>query len=66
MQARMPLTTLIGLFIALIVALAIAVGLAWLPMRLLLARMAVDISNLIQRQRERRRIQRETPDRRHL
>ena len=62
----MALTTLIGLFIALIVALAIAIGLAWLPMRLILARMAVDISNLIQRQRERRRIQRETPDRRHV
>ena len=62
----MALTTLIGLFIALIVALAIAVGLAWLPMRLLLARMAVDISNLIQRQRERRRIARDTPDRRHV
>jgi len=62
----MPLTTLFVLLIALIVTLAIAVGLAWLPMRLLLARMADDISNLIQRQRERRRIQRDTPDRRHV
>lgn len=62
----MPLMTLIALLIALIVTVAIAVGLAWLPMRLLLGRMAADISNLIQRQRERRRIQRETPDRRHL
>ncbi|HEV7240002.1 MAG TPA: hypothetical protein VGQ36_12250 [Thermoanaerobaculia bacterium] len=62
----MPLTTLIGLLIALVVAVAIAVGLAWLPMRLLIGQMATDISNFIQRQRERRRVQRETPDRRQL
>jgi uncharacterized membrane protein YciS (DUF1049 family) len=62
----MSLTTLLAVLVALAVAIAIAVGLAWLPMRLLLGRMARDISNFIQRQRDRRRVERGTPDRRHL
>ena len=61
----MSVLTLIGLLLALAVALAIALALAWLPMRLLLGRMARDISQFIQRQRDRRRVARETPDRRH-
>jgi flagellar biogenesis protein FliO len=61
----MSLATLIGIFIAMLVALALALALAWLPMRLLLGRMARDISNFIQRQRDRRRVERGTPDRRH-
>jgi len=61
----MSVLTLIGLLLALVVALAIAIALAWLPMRLLLGRMARDISQFIQRQRDRRRVARETPDRRH-
>lgn len=61
----MSVLTLIGLLLALAVAVVIAVALAWLPMRLLVGRMARDISNFIQRQRDRRRVERGTPDRRH-
>lgn len=61
----MPIATLVAIVVALAVALVLALALAWLPMRLLLGRMARDISNFIQRQRDRRRIARETPDRRH-
>lgn len=60
----MSVITLIVLGLALVVAVAVGVGLAYLPMRLLMARMARDISQLIQRQRERRRVERGTPDRR--
>ena len=62
----MSVLTLIGLLLALVVAVAIALALAWLPMRLLVGRMARDISNFIQRQRDRRRVERGTPDRRHM
>lgn len=61
----MSVLTLIGVLLALAVAVLIALGLAWLPMRLLVGRMARDISNFIQRQKERRRVERGTPDRRH-
>ncbi|MGZ5432085.1 MAG: hypothetical protein ACXW31_02285 [Thermoanaerobaculia bacterium] len=61
----MSVLTLAAVLVALAVGLAIALGLAWLPMRLLLGRMARDISNFIQRQRDRRRVERGTPDRRH-
>lgn len=64
-EARMSLLTLIAVAVALIVALALALALAWLPMRLLVGRMARDISNFIQRQRDRRRVARSSPDRRH-
>lgn len=49
-----------------IVAAAIALGLAlaYLPMRLLLATMAKNVTQFIQRQRERRRSSRDGPDRR--
>lgn len=61
----MSVLTLIAVLVALVIALAIALGLAWLPMRLLVGQMARDISNFIQRQRDRRRVARNTPDRRH-
>lgn len=61
----MSLLTLIVLLFALVAAVAVAIGLAWLPMRLLLGRMANNISQFIQRQRDRRRVARGTPDRRH-
>ena len=61
----MSIVTLIVLLLALAVTLVIAVGLAYLPMRLLMGKMAADISNFIQRQKERRRVVRGTPDRRH-
>ena len=60
----MSLTTLLLLFIALAITLALAVGLAYVPLRLLVGRMARDIRQYIKRQRERRRMERGTPDRR--
>jgi uncharacterized protein HemX len=58
--------TLVILLVALAVALAIGIGLAYVPMRLLLGQMARHVQQLIQRQRDRRHIERNTPDRRHL
>jgi hypothetical protein len=46
--------------------LALALALAYLPMRLLLGQLARNVSQFIQRQRERRQAGRETPDRRNL
>lgn len=60
----MSVITLIVLALALVVAVAVGIGLAYLPMRMLMERMARDISQFIQRQRERRRVERTTPDRR--
>lgn len=59
-------TTLLLVILAAIVALAIGLGLAYLPMRLLLAQMARNVSTFIARQRDRRRIERGTPDRRSV
>jgi hypothetical protein len=50
--------------LAIVLALAIALALAYLPMRLLMGQMARNISSFIQRQRDRRREARDTPDRR--
>jgi ABC-type nickel/cobalt efflux system permease component RcnA len=60
------LTTLLVVGLALVVALALGLALAYVPMRLLVAQMARNVSNFIQRQRDRRRVERGTPDRRHL
>jgi hypothetical protein len=43
---------------------ALALALAYLPMRLLLGQMARNVQQFIERQRERRHASRETPDRR--
>lgn len=48
------------------VVLVLALGLAWAPMQLLLAQMAKNVRAFVQRQRDRRAAQRETPDRRSL
>ena len=61
----MSVITLMVVLLALVVAVAVAVALAYLPMRLLLGRMAANITTFIQRQRDRRRVERGTPDRRH-
>jgi hypothetical protein len=45
-------------------AVVLALALAYLPMRLLLAHMAANIRHFIQRTRERRTANRDTPDRR--
>ena len=58
-------TTLILLFLLRAVALALSIALAYLPMRLLLGQMARNVRQFIERQRERRRSERGTPDRRH-
>lgn len=52
----------------LIIAAAIGLGLAlaYLPMRLLIGQMAKNVRQFIERQRERRREARETPDRRKV
>jgi Kef-type K+ transport system membrane component KefB len=47
-----------------ILAVALALALAYVPMRLLLWQMARNVKAFIQRQRERRRVARDTPDRR--
>jgi flagellar biogenesis protein FliO len=60
------LVTIIAVFVALALALALGLALAYVPMRLLLGQMARNISSFIQRQRDRRREERGTPDRRHL
>jgi hypothetical protein len=59
------LLTLVVVVLALLAALAIAVGLAYVPMRLLVEQMTRNVQQFIKRQRERRRIGRGTPDRRH-
>jgi hypothetical protein len=52
--------------LALAVALAIGLALAYVPMRLLVSQMARNVTQFIQRQRDRRRVARGTPDRRQL
>jgi hypothetical protein len=55
-----------AIVVIIIAALAVilALGLAYVPMRLLLGHMARHMVEFIQRQRERRTVARETPDRR--
>lgn len=45
-------------------AVVLGIALAYVPMRLLLAQIAKNVSSFIQRQRDRRRAVRGTPDRR--
>lgn len=58
------LVTLAILLVFLALAIAIGLALAYVPLRLLLSQMARNVTQLIQRQRERRRVARGTPDRR--
>jgi flagellar biogenesis protein FliO len=64
MRQMSELTTLLVVAVALAAAILLALGLAYVPMRLLLGQMARNFRQFIQRQRERRRSERETPDRR--
>ena len=60
---RQTMSIVISLVIfALVVLLTLA--LAYVPMRLLVAQMARNVRSFIQRQRERRAVERGTPDRR--
>lgn len=52
--------------VVILVAVLLGIALAYVPMRLLLATMAKNIKQFIQRQRERRQVPRETADRRTL
>lgn len=57
---------LILTLIVIAAVLLLALGLAWVPMRLLVTQMARNVQQFIQRQRERRAVPRETPDRRKV
>ena len=59
------MSTLVVL-LALVVGIALAVALAYFPMRLLLGQMARNVRQFIARQRERRSVSRTTPDRRKV
>jgi hypothetical protein len=59
------MSTIVILLIA-AVAVVVAIGLAYLPLRLLVGHMARNLREFIQRQRERRVVHRETPDRRKV
>ena len=50
--------------VVLAAAIVLAIGLAFVPMRLLLTHIAANIQQFIERQRERRAGARQTPDRR--
>jgi uncharacterized membrane protein len=56
--------TLAAVLLVLALAVALGLALAYVPMRLLLAQMARNVTQIIQRQRDRRREARGTPDRR--
>lgn len=64
----MSMSSLLVILVIVTAAVALALGLAYLPMRLLLAQMAkavaAPIRDFIQRQRDRRGLSRPTPDRR--
>jgi len=47
-------------------AVVLAIGLAYLPLRLLVGHIAKNVREFIQRQRERRTVERPTPDRRKV
>ena len=58
------MTSIAVTLVVIAAAVAFGVALAYLPMRLLVSHMAANIREFIQRQCDRRRIARETPDRR--
>ena len=62
----MSIGTLLIIGLALVAAVALGVALAYVPMRLLLGQMARNVREYIQRQRDRRRVERGTPDRRKV
>jgi hypothetical protein len=59
------MSTIVVLVIAAL-AIVLALGLAYLPLRLLMAHIARNVREFIQRQRERRTAERPTPDRRKV
>ena len=59
------MSTIVVLVIAAL-AVILALGLAYLPLRLLVGHIARNVRAFIQRQRERRAVERATPDRRKV
>ena len=64
-MGKVAMSSIITLLVAAGV-LVLALGLAYVPMRLLLMQMAKNVKQFIQRQRDRRNVARETPDRRNV
>lgn len=58
------MSTIVMTLVVIAAAVALGVALAYVPMRLLVSHIAANVRQFIQRQRDRRRIARETPDRR--
>ena len=58
------MSSLVITLVVIAAAVALGVALAYLPMRLLVAHIAANVKQFIQRQRDRRSSSRETPDRR--
>ena len=56
----------IAILVIAALAVILAVGLAYLPLRLLMEHIARNVSEFINRQRERRAVDRVTPDRRKV
>jgi hypothetical protein len=52
--------------VALTLTIVFAIVLAYVPMRLLISQMAKNVQQFIQRQRDRRALARDTPDRRKV
>lgn len=61
----MNMSAIVVLVIAAL-AVILALGLAYLPLRLLVGHIAKNVRAFIQRQRERRTVDRTTPDRRKI
>jgi hypothetical protein len=53
-------------FVVIALAIVFAIALAYVPMRLLIEQMAKNVRQFIQRQRDRRALARDTPDRRKV
>jgi hypothetical protein len=56
----------IAVLVVAALAVVLALGLAYLPLRLLVGHIARNVRAFIQRQRERRTVERATPDRRKV
>ena len=62
---RLNMSAIVVLVIAAL-AVILALGLAYLPLRLLVGHIAKNVRAFIERQRERRTVERATPDRRKI
>jgi uncharacterized protein YqfA (UPF0365 family) len=58
--------SLILIIVVAAAGIALAIALAYVPMQLLINQMAKNVQEFIQRQRERRQLSRDTPDRRKV